>query len=409
MTRVASAPLAVCAAWVCACSTPTPQIVLGLAGPPTQACPSAVLGGPPTCEMIPLPCDAVMSIRIVDPGADPADVKSRYVDQCVPVLPGPGVTICSLNSVSLDPKLIPVRDLAVQIAVFPGSAVRVNPANGKLVCPDVAYSAASGFPIEQEFAPALGRQVYYHPGDTTVEVKLGCTDLSSAHAGESCHNPGAGAATATILDFDSQVPVPVGQGEIADDLFVWAGEPRIFQGSYVLRPADLSPMKLDGNGTAHWAAEVAQTFDHYACVEVLENSAQSAALLHCTAAAEASGELTGYWINRRTLDPILKEAALVLGGTGLPDGGLTIGLVVDATSGSGVENVAVRTSGPGHITYLSPVGAVGRDATFKNGVFVSDDTPFGTSFFAAVARAAIGGLVVGKATVVVLTMGGPTH
>jgi hypothetical protein len=361
--------------------------------------------------MILLPCDPVMSIRIVDPAADPADANGRYDDQCVPVLPGPGSTICSLNSVGLDPtKLIPVRDLAVQVAVFPGSAAPANPA-GKRTCPNIAYSAATGFPIEQAVAPALGRQAFYHPGDSTVEVKLGCTDLSVTQAGATCNNPGAGAATATILDFDSQVPVPVGQGEIANDLFVWTGEPHSFQGSYVLRPADLSPMKLDGNGTAHWTAEVAQAFDQYACVEVLENSAQSAALLHCTTAADASNELVGYWINRHTLDPILKEASAVLGmGTGaLPDNGLTIGLVVDAVSGAGVENVAVRPSGPGHITYLSPADGVSRDATFKNGWFVSDDTPFGTSFFASGARTAIGGVVAGKITIVVLTMGGPTH
>jgi hypothetical protein len=408
MTRAAPAPLAVCAACVCACSTPTPQIVLGLAAPP--ACPMAPGGGPLTCEMVPLPCDAVMSIRIVDPGADPADPDSRQLDQCVPVLRGPGSTICSLNSVSLESKPIPVRDLAVQIAVFPGSAVPVDASTGKLMCPNVAYSSATGFPIEQASAPALGRQVFYHPGDTTVDIKLGCTDLSAAQAGESCHDPAAGAATATVLDFDNQVPVPVGQGQVANDLFVWAGSPLSFEGSYVLRPADLVRMNLDGNGTAHWTAEVAQTFDRYACVQVLENRSQSAVLLHCTAAADAADELTGYWIRRETLDPILKAAALVLGGPGgLPDHGLTIGLVVDAASGIGVKNIAVRISGPGHITYLSAGGAFGRDATFDNGVFVSDDAPFGTMFSAPGARTAIGGLVEGKVTIVVLPMGAPTH
>jgi hypothetical protein len=402
MTRAVPAPLAVCAACVCACSTPTPQIVLGLAGPPTQACPA-------NCEDIPLPCDAVMSIRIVDPGSDPGDMNARRFTECVPVLPGPGSTICSLNSVTLDSSKIPVRDLAVQIAVFPGSAVRVGP-KGELVCPDVAYSSATGFPIEQASAPALGRQAFYHPGDTTVEVKLGCTDLSAAQAGESCNDPAAGAATATVLDFDSQVPVPVGQGQVANDLFVWAGSPRSFEGSYVLRPADLVRMNLDGNGTAHWTAEVAQTFDRYACVQVLENRSQSTVLLHCAPAADAAGELTGYSIRRETLDPILKAAALVLGGPGgLPDHGLTIGLVVDAASGVGVKNIAVRIIGPGHITYLSAGGAFGQDATFDNGVFVSDDAPFGTMFSAPGARTAIGGLVEGRATIVVLPMGAPTH
>lgn len=398
MTRAVSAPLAACVAWVCACSTPTPQIVLGLAGPPTQACPA-------NCKSVPLPCDAVMSIRIVDPGADPSDAKGRHLDQCVRVLPDSRNTACALNSVNLDSTALPVRDLAVQIAVFPGSAARVDPGNSKLVCPDVAYSSATGFPIA---GPALGRQTFYHPGDTTVHVNLGCTDLSEAAAGETCHNPAAGAATATVEDFDNQVPVDVGPGGTADDLFVWSGEPHIFDGSYVLHSADVVAMHLDDNGTPHWTAEVAQMFVRYACVEVLENIAQTTATLHCVPATDLSAALTGYLIRRDSLQQILKTASAVLGDSVLPDSGLTIGMVVDASSALGVQNVAVRTSGPAHITYLGG-DEVGADATFASGVFVSNDAPFGTMFSAPGAQSAVGGLVAGKATIVILTMGAPTH
>lgn len=400
MTRAVPRFLATCAAWACACSTPTPQIVLGLAGPPTQACPE-------DCASITLPCDAVMSIRIVEPGADPKDTKARYLDQCVPVLADPHHTICALNSVSLDPTLIPVRDLAVQVAVFPGSAARVDPTTGKLVCPDVAYSQGNGFPIEQQFAPALGRQVFYHPGDATVDVKLGCTDVPATQAGQTCHNPEAGAATATVLDFNSLVPVPVGPGGDADKLFVWSGEPRVFEGSYVLDPPDVVRMHLDDNGTSHWTADRAQSFKHYACVEVLEDIPQTATTLHCSSAAKSSTDLTGYWLRRDTLQPLLQMASAVLGDAALPDKGLTIGLVVDG-SALGVAGVSVQTSSPAHITYLSKTG-IGGDATFATGIFVSEDAPFGTTFFAQGARPEIGGLVAGKATIVVLTMGAPTH
>lgn len=395
MTRAASAPLAACAVWVCACSTPTPQIVLDLAAPPV--CP------PVACDGLSLPCDAVMSIRIVEPG----DASKRYLDQCVAVPRNKGYNVCALNMIDLAPTPLPVRDLAVQVAVFPGSAVHANP-DGTLMCPPVAYSA-NGFPITQAQAPAYGRQAFYHPGDSTVDVKLGCTDLSAIQAGDACSNPSAGAATATVLDFDTQVPVTVGPGGTAGDLFVWSGEPHAFDGSYVLRPADVVAMHLDDNGTPHWTAQVAQTFDSFACVEVLEDIAQTVATLHCTSAADATAELTGYWIRRDTLQSILKTAASVLGNSGLPDSGLTIGLVVDASSALGVKNVAVQLNGPGHITYLSGDGTVGRDATFDNGVFVSDDARFGTMFFAPGARPAIGGLVAGKATIVVLTMGSSTH
>ncbi len=394
--RAAPAFLAACAAWVCACSTPTPQIVLGLAPPPV--CPSAA------CDSLSLPCGAVMSIRIVEP----SDVSKRYLDQCVVVPRNKGYNVCALNMIDLASTPLPVRDLAVQIAVFPGSAVPTNPDNGALMCPDVAYSV-NGFPITQAQAPTYGRQAFYHPGDSIVDVTLGCTDLSAAQAGESCSNPAAGAATATVLGFDTQVPVPVGPDGVAGDLFVWSGEPHSFDGSYALHPTDLVAMQLDDNGTSHWTAKAAQTFDRYACVEVLEDVAQTVATLHCAPAAEASAELTGYWLPKRLLQPILNAAASVLGGSGLPDAGLTIGLVVDASSALGVQDVAVQINGPGHITYLSGDGTISRDATFANGVFVSDDARFGTTFFAPGARPAIGGLVAGKATIVVLTTGSPTH
>ncbi|HEX3764172.1 MAG TPA: hypothetical protein VHW23_36010 [Kofleriaceae bacterium] len=392
MTRTVPPPLAACAAWLCACSTPTPQIVLGLAAGPTQACPQ-------DCASIPMPCDAVMSIRIVDPGADPTDPNQRLLDQCVTVPPNNKNNLCALNQINLDPVSLPVRDLAVQIAVFPGSEVPVDGA-GKLKCPDVAYSSATGFPVEQAAAPAFGRQAFYHPGEATVNIDLGCTDLSAMQAGETCIDPSAGAATATVDDFNTRVPVTVGPGGTANDLFVWSGEPHVFNGSFVLTPADVVAMRLDGDGTPHWTAETAQTFSRYACVEVLEDVAQPVATLHCALASDPRGELTGYLISHMDLGPIIQT---VMGGGTFPDSGLTIGVVVDATA-KAVGNVAVKASGPAHIMYPQG-GSLSHDATFNNGIFVSDDAQFGTMFSVPGARPALGGLVAGKATIVVLAIG----
>jgi hypothetical protein len=378
MTRAVPAPLAACAAWLCACGTPTPQIVLGLAGPPNQACPA-------NCMSIALPCDPVMSIRIVDPG----DPSKLYLDQCVSVPPNADNDVCALNQINLESVPLPVRDLKVQIAVFPASAVGVE-SSGELICPEVSYSSATGFPFEQAPAPALGGQAFYHPGDTIVNVTLGCTDLSAMQAGENCHNPTAGAVTATVDDFDTQVPVTVGQPGDADALFVWSGEPHLFEGSYVLTPADVVEMHLDDNGTPHWTAEAAQTFERYACVEVLEDVAQTAGTLHCVPVADAPAELTGYWIVRNSLQAILGKASHPV----LPDLGLTIGMVVGAGATS-AGTIAVNTSLPAHITYLD------------NGIFVSDDAQFGTVFSVPGARSAIGGRVAGKATIVMLSPAPP--
>lgn len=392
MTRARPTPLAACAAWFCACSTPTPQIVLGLAGPPTQACPG-------DCASIPMPCDAVMSIRIADPG----DPTRRYLDQCMPVPPNNKNNLCALAQINLESAALPVRDLAVQVALFPGSAVGAD-GNGKLVCPDVAYSSATGFPVEQALAPALGRQTFYHPGETTVNINLGCTDLSAMQAGDACHDPAVGAVTATVDDFETQVPVTVGPEGTGNDLFVWSGEPHVFRGSFELSPADVVAMRLDDDGTPNWTAEIAQTFARYACVEVLEDVAQTVATLHCALPTDPPSELTGYRISRDTLQAIARTAT----GSAFPDPGLTIGVVVDATA-SGVGNVAVKTSSTAHITYLSAGGQIGRDATFNNGVFFSDDAPFGTTFSAPGARPAVGGLVAGKATVVILPLAAPAN
>jgi hypothetical protein len=397
MTRAVRVPLAACAAWACACSTPTPQIVLDLAGPPTQACPA-------DCAMITLPCDPVMSIRIVEPGADPKDTKARHLDECVPVVPDTQNTSCALASVSLESKPLPVRDLAVQIAVFPGSMAR-DPTTGALMCPPVYYDD-SGFPMQLPSAPSLGRQVFYHPGDATVDVKLGCTDVPKMQAGDTCNNPGAGAVTATVLGFDSQVPVPVGP-DGTDGLFVWSGEPRSFDRSSVLQPSDVVRMHLDDSGTSHWTAEQRQPFKRYACVEVLEDIPQTAATLDCSS-IDSIGELTGYWMRRETLQSILRTAAAaaVLEDSVVPDIGLTIGLVVDG-SALGVEGVPVTASDRNaHITYLSKTG-IGNQVTFATGIFVSTDAAFGTTFSAPRAGSGIGGLVAGKVTLVVLTMGGP--
>src|SRR5262249_15619082 len=161
---------------------------------------------------------------------EPGDPTKRYLDQCMRVPRNKQHDVCALAQIDLAPDPLPVHDLAVQIAVFPESAVPAD-ASGALMCPSVAYSYAAGLPIEEVQARVRGGQVFYHPGDTIVKVALGCTDLSAAQAGESCNDPTAGAATATVDDFDTQAPVAVGQGGIAGSLFVWSGEPHLFRGS----------------------------------------------------------------------------------------------------------------------------------------------------------------------------------
>jgi hypothetical protein len=124
---------------VAACSTPTPPIVLSLSNKDDQQCPTT------DCSMLPLPCRAVMSIKILDRD-DPSHI---YHSQCSPVEFDTNHTMCSLGNVELEPQTpLPVTDLIVEVAVFPASMIPGDPTkSGALQCPpNVKYSGANGFP-----------------------------------------------------------------------------------------------------------------------------------------------------------------------------------------------------------------------------------------------------------------------
>lgn len=385
-----------------ACGTPVPRINLDMSNGSEQSC-----GG--SCSDVDLPCDAVMSIRIVDPD-DPYNPDKRYLDQCVRVLPDKAYDACSLHTVNLDQTALPVQDLEVQIAVFAGAALAVDPENGDPVCPDVMYSAANGFPVQYGAVPALGGRAYYHPGDEIVRVVLGCTDQSAMNAGVACNNPKNSVLTATVTDFETRVPVLGGPGGVADLLTVSIGEPHSFDGGFVLNPTDAIPLRLDGEEEfPKWSAANAQTFTKYACVQVREDVPQSVATLRCLRAGDPLPPLEGIRLQKSRLQTIL--GTLGVSPSEFPSEGLTIGIVVDAQF-NGVENYVVAampaTAGAvgGTVTYLSGGPGAPIDMTSKNGIFVSRDAPFGTIFSArgqTQMTPAVGGLVAGKVTFVVIS------
>ncbi|HEX7835977.1 MAG TPA: hypothetical protein VF469_00875 [Kofleriaceae bacterium] len=385
--------LALLALGVTACGTPAPQLLLGLAGPPTQACPST------DCEKVPLPCDAVMSIRIVDP----SNPGHEYLKQCTKVPPDIGYDTCSLRSVDLDQAPIPVREVEVQVAVFPLSDLPRN-GSGDPVCPsDIQYSA-DGFPVEQAPSPALGGHAYYHPGDSSVKVTLGCTNISPLHAGASCGGSATGSTTATVDDFDTRLSVTGGATGVANDLWVSVGEPHILDGNDVLTPLDTVALRLQGGDPPTWSAGVSPKFSRFACVEVLEDVPETTASLRCVPATrQATGQapdLKGMWISTSTLNGILRSLPTSGGRVEFPKAGITIGIVLDPL----FNGAAGYTISP-QVTYWSPTAGMGGSATSSNGVFVSMDQPFGTVFSATGPSAtvpAIGGRVAGKVTLVVL-------
>src|SRR5262249_43099045 len=231
---------------------------------------------------------------------------------------------------NLEPVSLPVRDLEVQIAVFAGATLTVDPESGDPVCPDVHYSASNGFPFpfEHDVLPVLGGRAYYHPGDSEVRVVLGCTDLSAMQSGLSCTRSEQGKLTAKVLDFESRVPVSGGPNGVADHLFVSVGEPHAFDGGFVLNPADAIALHLDGQEMPAWSAPGWQMFSQYACVEVLEDVPQAVATLRCIQASPSLPRLEGMRVLKNRVQTVL--TSLGMPPSEFPSEGLTIGIVLDA-------------------------------------------------------------------------------
>jgi len=380
-----------------ACHTPPPQLQLAFAGLPSQVCPST------DCAMVPMTCPTVMSIRIFDP----ANPSSQYLSQCALVAPQHG-NMCALAGVDLESTPIPVRDLEVQVALYPATEIQSDPMKpGALLCPTtVEYSAATGFPVEQAQSPtpALGGYAFYHPGDQSVVVTLGCTDLGSLN--ESCTVSNQERVTATVKDFSTGLFVSGGSQGVADRLLVLVGEPSMVGDQFVLTPGETRPLDRTGEGPpVVWELDVDLPFHKYVCLEVLEDDAQSTATLRCrNATASKSLDLSGAWLAKAELTKIL----LALGLSGFPEGGLTLGMVVDSV-GRPVAG-AVVSAGSGTVEYLSEQGSsFGAGATASNGIFVSRDAAFGTEFSTGGAgeSTGIGGLVTGRITVVILLASPP--
>lgn len=378
-----------------ACNTPVPSIHIVPSGGPTQACPGTA------CTQVALRCDSVMSIRIFDPKHPGAPL----LDQCSPVPTDTKRDFCAVAAVDLEPVALPVEELDVQVALFPAARAVMDPASGRLMCPDVEFSQASGFPVEQAPSPALGGRALYHPGDAVVTVTLGCTDLDAIN--NSCVNPSAIPVAATVNDFPSDLALPPNKA----DLRVAVGEPHAVGSVYTIGSNEtyaLAPQ--DDGGLATWTGIAPQAFDRFVCIDTLENAAATTATLRCVPAtgARVYPDLIGAWLPSARLAELLG----LLGASRVPPQGLTLGVVIDSML-SPVAGATVRASAvggaAGSIAYLTKAGfSTTATVTDDTGLFVSTDAAFGTELTGHLAgypdALAIGGLVTGRVTIAVLRL-----
>jgi hypothetical protein len=394
-----------------ACSQPPLTLTFDVSQGPEDACFATPTMRAISCSDVALPCRSVVSIRIYSP----SDETSPYVSVCKELMGQPN--LCSIAGVDLpDPvQDIPDQTLEVDIVVFPFSAVTVDPMTGNLRCPTGVQFDAEGFPIGADEPctesqttecppdPAIGGRAFYHPGDGSTRVSLGCVDISQVD-NASCAGGPIIDVSATVDDFDTDVTVTP---TLADDLSLAVGQPKATtvgtQTEYVLDSAEAFPLaRTVGGPVPGWTTQVSASFTT-PCLEVLEDGAQTTATIACKAPATptpTSFDLEGWRLAKTTLDQILTA----LGDAVFPDAGLVVGVVLDPLGNPLANQTVGSTSGT--IRYLSADRmSFGSGSTSASGVFVSTDAQFGTAFSVATGvqqAAGYGGLVEGKVTVVVL-------
>ena len=398
-----------CLLVLAACDVPQPVLKLALSEGPSQECPST------DCEEIPMHCDAWISIRVIDPEVP----GTPYLSQCQKLQDiSPRTDLCSVGGVELEPREMPLRDLEVQVAIYPKAMITFDPETMAPICPtDVTYDAADGFPNPGSTSkPALGGRGYYHAGDDVVTVTMGCTNLELID-NDTCVGMATTHIVATVDDFDTHVSVSTPE---ANRLALSVGEPRTFGVEYELTPGDVEPLELVPNVLPPaWSGE-SGLFTAHACLTVLDDTPQSTTTLTCRTANVLDKtidftSIPGVRLTKPALDQILGALAMPF-----PAEGLTIGVVLDA-NGNPRGGIAVQTPNPPDgiaptIRYLSSdrttVGGTVTSSGLGGGVFVSTDATFGQMFTATVGSPpqtvqALGGRIAGKVTIVVLQFRDP--
>lgn len=396
--------LATAALLFAACEPSPPSIHFRLDDSSVGQCPSS------DCTGVSVTCRMWMGIRIIDP----TKPLSPYLDQCDEVPERQTQDICAIGGIDLKQQEVPVRDLEVQVALFPESMITKDE-NGEWVCPTTTqFDATTGFPIASDQTPAVGGRTFYHVGDDTIVVNLGCTDLTPIQA---CGSADQVAVAADVFDFDSAL-------EFTGPMTVSVGEPISADPFHLLGPAQLTSLTFNPTQLVKkWRGNISK-FPSYACLAVLDDSPQSTTSVVCYDPNPTNGNhldwpfpgddtahvSTGIRLSKAALDQMLAAQGL----SSFPPHGMTIGIVVDE-DGTPMANQVVQTlpAGSGTVNYFS-ADRTGIDlgmVTTESGAFVSLDAPFGTTFrvnstLAPVSVSRIGGRIDGKVTIVILRFTG---
>jgi hypothetical protein len=404
----------VLAALVAGCSDPTFTLRFRVTAGAADACTNLAGGVATECQDVPMSCAAVVSIRVFNPNTPTLPV----ISVCQELMMASNPTLCEIAQVTLPPPTSPVeaQTLEVEILVYPKNKLEIDMATNLPICPAMVDIGIDGFPTPSlvpcmpegpcDATPAVGGIAFYHPGDPETVVELGCADLKLLN--DPVCTGATTQVTATVTDFDTLVSVP---GSLAPRLSVEVGAPST--DSTGTSFAAIAPdLMLDTTTIPPtWHGFIADP-PSIACIQVDETDvAARTDTVRCKEAVTgdpAPNDFVGTRLVKATLDNIVA----VLGLPAFPDKGLVVGIVLD-DHGNPAAGLQVSASGtsPATIQYLSALrDSVGGTVTSTGGIFISQDAPFGTEFSAtqgSETATAVGGLIVGKVTIVVLQIPNP--
>jgi len=356
---------------------------------------------------ISIPCDGVLSVRIVPPKEE----AIPYISLCAPLLAAPdGTTTHKLSSIaSIDlpqpDKPVPSQLLEVQMAVFAFDDLKnagYLDSRGEPICPQVTFAAnnlavAAIEPCTDTQCvpePAFAGRSFYRPGDPETVVKLGCV---APEVIASCKKAIKTTVNAVVNDFETTVSV---SSATAGLLTVSIGDPAPDgSGGFALSGAyALDRIVPDPPSGPAWRSTISNlTLQNALCLQVLEDISSSTTTVNCTdVPPQGPVSLVGYRLPRSTLAQIVAAA----GQPSFPPQGLVIGIVLNEFF-LPVQGAVVGVNN-GTIKYLSSDRTtVTTTSTSSNGIFISQDAPFGSTFTWG-EQHAIGGLIDDKVTIVVL-------
>jgi len=385
-----------------ACSTPPLQITLQLDDSPSASC-----GLTTDCQDIPLGCDPYLMLRIVDP-TNPTD-PDPPVNMCQALVLNTKHDLCSLYNVQVDANRdAPNKSMDVQVVLFNKSDLATSD-DGDPVCPtNMQFAAASGYPLQgivsgdgARNTPAIGGHAYWHPGDSEVVVKLGCTDLDRVSP-VTCEQIPITNVHASIVDLDN--PVASVSPSAAQSLVVSVGEPQAMITGYVFNEPGEQLVRTPEDPPG-WHGDFSAVFQSSECIQVIDTStAETTPTLTCQATSpESPIDATAVLLAKKSLQAILAA----VGKTTVPDQGIVIGLVVDRDLKPKPGVTVIPSDGSVVVEYLN-FNRTMRDgtSTSTSGMFVVEDTPYTTVFGASDGTTTIpdvpGGIVMGKVTIVML-------